>query len=140
MKNTTSSDVLIMSYENDTIEGRAIAAEIEVEYALKAVAEKLRQAWQEQGLSRRQAVIRVRSLLGVFVLTLFAGSEFKRRKIKSMAHKLVNEAVVAESSMSSKNVRQVREAELHVPHLCRTWERREIGNYCRFGRKPTFPI
>lgn len=109
MKSTTSSDILIMSSENETVGGRWVAAEIEVEYALKALAEKLRQIWQEQALSRQQAKVRVRSLLRVFILALFAGSEFKRRKIKSLAHSLVNEAVaVAEFPMSGKNVGQGR--------------------------------
>jgi DNA primase len=107
MKSTTSSELLIMSSENETVAGRSIAAEIEAEYTLRAMAEKLRQAWQEQGLSRNQAVLRVRSLLRVFILALFAGSEFKRKKIKSLAHSLVNEAVeVVEAPMSRKIVGQ----------------------------------
>jgi len=107
MKNTTSSGLLVMSSENDTVGGRAIAAEIEAEYTLRAVGEKLRQAWQEQGLGRREAVIRVRTLLRVFVLVVFAGTEFKKRRIKSLAHTLANEAIGrAEARMSSKNVGQ----------------------------------
>jgi len=105
--NTTPSELIIVSHENDTVPGQAVAAEIEAERTLRTVAEWLRRSWQEQGISKGQAIFRVRALLATFISALFAGSEFKRKKIKGLAHSLANEAVATVASpLTNKHVGQ----------------------------------
>lgn len=106
-----SGNINMSSKNEDRTPDEAVASEIEIEYTLRESATRLRQAWIEQGLTRTTAIIRARSLLLSFIKALFAGSEFKRRKIKELTHSLVNEALrVEQAHMSGKNVGHVSQS------------------------------